>query len=134
MGIFGGDHDLAVLEPIVAQILALEKSCASILNQLQQGETRIMSAITDTQAKVDANFASFNTTLASIVAGIASLDQKIQNLQNTQTSLSPADQAALDEMSAESTAFLTNLQNVSTAPPPPPSGSGTPSGSSATGD
>jgi prophage DNA circulation protein len=60
----------------------------------------LMSAVSDFATKVNANF-------ASIKAGIAALDAKIQAFQNSPGTLSPADQTALDDIVATSATLAT---------------------------
>lgn len=82
------------------------------LNEVIEGNKKIMSAIADFAAKVEANF-------AQIKAGIQSLDDKIQALQNSQGTLSATDQAALDQISSES-AQLAAAAEAGVTPPAPP--------------
>lgn len=69
-----------------------------------------MSQITDFAASVKTNFAAIQT-------GITALDQKIADLQNSPGTLSPSDQAALDEIQSMSASLATA---AATFPPPVP--------------
>lgn len=81
------------------------------LNEIIEGNKKIMSAISDFAKIVEANF-------AQIKAGIQSLDDKIQALQNSQGTLSATDQAALDQISSES-AQLAAAAEAGVTPPAP---------------
>ena len=70
-----------------------------------------MSAITDFASAVEANFTLIST-------GIANLDAKIQALQNGQGPLGPGDQAALDQISADSAKLAAAAAVDPTVPPP----------------
>lgn len=78
-----------------------------------------MSQITDWAAKEQADLTAISTTLDGVVTGIAALDTLITNLQNSGT-LSASDQAALDAISAASTALVAKTQAISVAPPAAP--------------
>jgi PKD repeat protein len=77
---------------------------------LEQLKDQIMSAITDFSAKVEANFAIIQT-------GITNLDAQIQALQNSPGILTPADQAALDKIAADSAALAAAASAPVTVPP-----------------
>lgn len=64
-----------------------------------------MSQVTDFAAKVETNF-------ASIKSGIQALDDKIVAFQNSPGVLSPEDQAALDQIVADSAALATAANAV----------------------
>jgi hypothetical protein len=68
---------------------------ARILAETTKQGDQIMSAVSDFAAKVESNF-------ATIKAGIQALDDKIVAFQNSPGTLSPADQAALDAIVADS--------------------------------
>ena len=87
---------------------------------LDQAVKKIMSAITDWAAREEANLTTISGTLDTIVAGIKALDDKITALQNSPGTLSPADQAALDQIEADSKALVTKAAAIDTTPPPPP--------------
>lgn len=76
---------------------------------LAQGAT-IMSQISDFAATVNGNFASIKT-------GIQALDDKITAFQNSPGTLSPSDQAALDDIVATS-ATLAAAANAAVPPAP----------------
>lgn len=83
----------------------------AILHRLVKQNDKLMSAISDFSAKVEANFARVN-------AGIQALDKKIQDFQNSPGTLSPADQAALDQISADSDKLATAAEVVVPVPVP----------------
>jgi hypothetical protein len=87
--------------------------------QTQQNE-KLMSAITDWAATEQASLTAISNTLNSIVTGIAALDALIQGFQNSPGTLSAADQAALNAISAQSAALVAQSAAISTAPPVAP--------------
>lgn len=82
------------------------------LDQINKTQERLMSQFTDLAAKETADFAKVSADLDTIVAGVADLDAKIQALQNSQGQLGPDDQAALDSISAASTALVAKADGV----------------------
>ncbi len=70
--------------------------------------------------------ASLGTALTALSTGVKALDDLITQLQNSPGTLSPADQAALDQIQATSQALVAQANAISTAapgtavPPPPP--------------
>jgi prophage DNA circulation protein len=84
-----------------------------ILERIEKQGERIMSAITDFAAKVNANFATLSTE-------IQALDDKITAFQNAASTLSAADQAALDGIAAASAALVTKAAAVVPVTPPAP--------------
>ena len=75
-----------------------------------------MSAVSDFYAKVESNF-------ATIKAGIQALDDKIVAFQNSPGTLSPEDQAALDQIVSDSADLA---QRAGTMPSAAGSPTGTP--------
>ncbi len=80
------------------------------LISLTEGVNQLMSQITDFAAKVETSF-------ASVKAGIKALNDKITAFQNSPGTLSPSDQAALDQIQADSAA-LANAANAVVPPVP----------------
>jgi hypothetical protein len=78
---------------------------------LTEGVKTIMSAISDFAKKVNANF-------ASIQSGIKALDDKITAFQNSPGTLSPEDQAALDDIVKTSGDLATAAQAAVPVVPP----------------
>ena len=74
-------------------------------------------------AQEAANLAATATALTGITTGIAALDADIQQLQAqiaaSSSTLTPADQAALDTIVASSGALVTQAQGISTSIPAP---------------
>lgn len=68
--------------------------------------------------------ASLGTALTSLSTGVTALDALITQLQNSPGTLSPADQALLDQIQATSQALVAQANAISTTPPgtpvPPP--------------
>ena len=80
----------------------------------------LMSQITDWAAQEQADLTAISGTLDSIVTGIAALDKMITDLQNSPGTLTPADQAALDNIQSAVKGLVTKSAAISTAPPTPP--------------
>ena len=80
-----------------------------------------MSAVTDFAATVQKNFDALSADIDSIQAGITNLDTLIQGFQNSPGTLSAADQAALDAISANSAALVTKANAINVTPPVPTS-------------
>ena len=85
---------------------------------LQQMKENIMSQITDWASGEQADLAAISGTLDGIVAGIIALDTLITNLQNSQGTLSPSDQTALNAIQAASTALKAKSAGIVVTPPP----------------
>lgn len=98
-------------------MLSEHEQLEALLNTVIQKENEIMSAITDFAAKEKVSLAGIASTLDSIAAGVAALDVLIQNFQNSTGTLSAADQTALDEISAASTALATKATAIVVTPP-----------------
>ena len=85
--------------------------CDETITFLTQGVKTIMQSITDFAAKVNANFASIQT-------GIKALDDKITAFQNSPGTLSPEDQASLDDIVATSGTLAAAAQAAVPLPAP----------------
>jgi hypothetical protein len=97
------------IEPILS---AIAEAIADLKQTtIQQGD-RIMSAVSDFSAKVESNF-------ATIKAGIDALDAKIVAFQNSPGTLSPDDQAALDQIVADSANLAQRAGTMPSAAGPP---------------
>lgn len=80
-------------------------------------EKRIMSAISDYAAKVNASFDAIeagvmaaNTSLTGLVDDVAYLKEVIDKLQNNPGPISPEDQALLDSAQARTDALGTRVE------------------------
>jgi predicted nucleic acid-binding Zn-ribbon protein len=91
------------------------------LQQIEHQLNKIMSAITDFTAKVQAEFDKVNADLDAITVEITALNQKIIALQNSPGTLSAADQTALDaiQTSAASLQAKADALVPAVAPPAP---------------
>jgi uncharacterized protein YPO0396 len=85
-------------------------------DDLHRTERHIMQAITDFSNQATQDNVATNANLDAIVTGIAALDALITSLQLAST-LTAADQAALDAVSALSRALVARTSGISTAPP-----------------
>jgi hypothetical protein len=91
-------------------------------HDLEHWSNKIMSAISDYSAKVDAAFTEVGTSVDEIVASVAgvsgdvaSLKDIILKLQNNPGPISPEDQALLDTGVTKVTAVSDRLKSVSAA-------------------
>lgn len=83
----------------------------------------IMTAISDYAAAVQASYAQLNTALDDIKTEIASLNDKITQLQNNPGPISPEDQALLDAAQQQAGSLVAKAQaldTIATPPAPPP--------------
>lgn len=78
--------------------LCSNRKYQQLVELIERNHKQTMSAISDFSAKVEANFATIKT-------GIQNLDTQIQNFNPT--GISPADQALLDQITADSAALAT---------------------------
>lgn len=87
---------------------------------LKEMENKIMSAISDFAAKQK----SFNDRQDAAVTGLQGdveyLVKKIEELQSTPGSITPEDQALLDEIQTRSEAIATKLEALDALTPPAP--------------
>lgn len=79
--------------------------------KLREEIRKFMSQVSDFAAKV-------NTDFASIKTGILALDAKITALQNSPGTISPADQALLDDIQKQSSALATAANTFPPTAPP----------------
>ncbi len=75
------------------------------------------SAIQAFAAAETATLASLSTALTALDTGIKALDALITTLQNSPGTISPADQATLDQIQAASKALVAQANAISTTPP-----------------
>lgn len=99
-----GDSDL--IKVVLSKVL-----------QIQKTQESIMSVITDWAAKQQADLTAISGVLDSIATGVNALDALIKQLQNTSGSITPEDQALLDQIEAQSAALVTKAQQINTQPP-----------------
>lgn len=107
----------------------------SILQRLDTMENKIISAISEFAAKQkafndqqSASIDSISTSVTGIQGDINSLNQKITDLQNSPGTITPEDQALLDDLQMQGAAISSRLQVVAGAlgaldaltPPAPP--------------
>jgi hypothetical protein len=78
------------------------------------------SAIQIFAAAEQATLTSLSTALTALATGVAALDALITQLQNSPGTISPADQALLDQIQAQSQANLAQANAISTTPPGQP--------------
>lgn len=89
-------------------------------HDLRETKETIMSAIGDFAASVQQSFDAISTDLDTITAGITSLDALITQLQNSPGSITPQDQALLDQIQTNVKALKEKADAVNVAPPVPP--------------
>jgi len=79
-----------------------------------------MTAISDYAAKVNASYAQLATSLTDIKTEISSLNDKINQLQNSPGPISAADQATLDAAQVQVNTLVQSAQALDTIQPPTP--------------
>jgi hypothetical protein len=91
-----------------------------ILCEIKEGIRCIMSAISDFSAKQK----EFNDRIDAAVTGLESdvqlLNEKIDELQNTPGTITPEDQALLDELQARGATIAEKLEALDSLTPPKP--------------
>lgn len=80
---------------------------------------KIMSAITDFQAKVQTTLDKVSADLDSLSGDITALAAQIVALNNSQGTLSASDQAALDSIQTAATALQNKADNIVVPPVAP---------------
>lgn len=79
-----------------------------------------MSKITDFATQEQATLATLKTAMDGVAAGVTALDAKIVDLAAQLGTLTPEEQAALDAVTAASTALVTEASGINTADPTAP--------------
>lgn len=118
--------------------LASDVNTKQVLQKLDQMEGKIMSVISEFAAKQkafndrqSAAIDAATTSVTGLSGDIQALNDKITELQNSQGSVTPEDQALLDELQTAGDALATKVEGVSSAlaaldaltpPTPPPAG------------
>jgi hypothetical protein len=74
-----------------------------------------MSAIKDYADKVNTAFDSISTSVDGVVADVAGLKKKIDDLQNSSGAITPEDQKALDDIQARATALADKVKTLDEA-------------------
>lgn len=102
---------------------ATERTLTAILNTLQiikgQGES-IMTAISDFAAKQTAFNNRVGASIDGIVADVKSLNDKITELQNSAGTVTPEDQALIDDLQAKGEALAARAEALDAQTPPVP--------------
>lgn len=89
---------------------------------LAQGD-RIMSAISDFKAKMDAHNAKIDAAVSGLQGDVQTLNDKITQLQNSAGQITPEDQATLDEIEVQAGVIADKLDALDQlTPPAPPQG------------
>lgn len=89
-------------------------------HDLETATTKIMSAISDWVNLEQAQLDQVGQKLDQIKDGITALDQLITQLQNSAGTITPADQALLDQIQSKSQDLVKKAAAIDTAPPTPP--------------
>lgn len=94
----------------------------AVLNRIAEMENKVMSAISDYAAKQKAYNERHGAALDSVIESqsgltedIAELNRKIEELQNSPGTITPEDQALLDEAQAQGEALATKSEGVAAA-------------------
>lgn len=111
-------HEERLLHELKALLVGVDQKLGHVLCN----QERIMSAISDYATKVKTDFATIRTELGVLATKLQTLDDKIDQLQNTPGPISPADQALLDEAQTLSSGLAADVTALAerTEPPAPP--------------
>lgn len=85
---------------------------------LKETETKIMSAISEFAAKQKAHNDRIDTAVAGLTEDVAELNRKIEELQNNPGTITPEDQALLDEIETRSDGIAAKLEALDALTPP----------------
>ena len=100
-----------------------EKEVVGTLHMITQQGARIMSAISDFAAKQDAFNTRIGTSIDNVVADIQTLNDLITQLQNSAGTVTPEDQALIDQLEAKGSELATKAEALDgLTPPKPPAG------------
>lgn len=93
----------------------------AVFISLKRTRKRIMSAIADFAAKQAAFNTELTSDLSDISTAIGALNDKITALQNSAGTVTPEDQALIDQMQTDGAALVTKADALAgKAPPTPP--------------
>ena len=98
----------------------LARKLDHIFDALHQMEHRIMSAISDFVAKVTAFNQDVSDDLDALQAAIGNLNDTITALNNSAGTVTPADQALIDQAVAQGTALAAKADALAGKTPPAP--------------
>ena len=99
---------------------AIEQRLVHILSTLETLGSTIMSKISDFAAAVQTSFDAANAALGGIQEDVTSLKAQIDALQNSPGTLSPEDQALLNDIQGNASALATKVGDIDALTPPPP--------------
>lgn len=85
---------------------------------LKELESKIMSAISDFAAKMQAHQSKIDTAVSGLTEDVKNLNDKITALQNSAGQISPEDQALLDQIETQGDAIATKLEALDGLTPP----------------
>lgn len=119
------DETRKLLGLVLQEFRGLRVDLIAGLARIEHKENHLMSQITQLRDQEKADFTAIGVKLDDIKTGIAALDQKIIDLQNSPGTLNPEDTAALQEIKDLSSALKTKVEGISTAMPGSGSGGGT---------
>ncbi len=120
-------HDVAqAITGLAHEVRALVHAVSSNLPRaatacdLHKTEERIMSAIKDFSDKVDAAFEEIGTSVDGVQSDVTALKAKIDELQNSSGTVTPEDQALLDQIQARATSLAEKVKTLDAATETPP--------------
>jgi len=97
-----------------------DQQTKEILHRIAETERKIMSAISDFAAKQKAFNDRQDAAVTGLQGDVKSLNDKIEELQNSPGGITPEDQALLDELEARGEAIATKLEALDALTPPTP--------------
>lgn len=92
-----------------------DRALVVLLKAIKEMEGKLMSAISDYAAKVNAAFDSIGASVDGVVADVASLKKKIDDLQNSSGAITPEDQKLLDDIQSRATALADKVKALDEA-------------------
>lgn len=93
----------------------LEKALAGLLKAIKEMEVKVMSQISDYSDRVNAKLDSLATSVDGVVADVASLKKKIDDLQNSPGTITPEDQKLLDDIQSRVTSLADKVKTLDEA-------------------
>jgi hypothetical protein len=90
------------------------------IHDLEKLENRIMSAISDYAAKVNAAFDKLGTAVDGVADDVTFLKEEIKKLQDNPGPISPEDQAILDGVQARADTLASKVEALDQATERPP--------------
>jgi len=100
-------------------VFALRRLVREIKHAAHHLKEKIMSAISDFAAKQNAFEDELDTAVADITNEIKTLNDLVASLQNSAGTVTPADQALLDQIQTRTQGLVAKVKALDTISPPP---------------